>query len=599
MDMLLLTTILVVVITLYITRWLSIEVTSLLIPPALVLTGILDVKQALSGFSSSATVTIGALFVVSAALTRTGALDFLAATIKRYARESPLRLLVIMAVTVPLISAFMNNIPVVAMLLPVILVLARDMKIMPSKVMIPLSYFAILGGTCTLIGTGTNIVVHEFYMQTQVDAGLTPTGFSMFEFAPLGLILLVSGALFILLLGPRLLPERTSLTSMLPRARTAKFVTEIEIDSESLLTGQRVSDVFPPDSPVRLLEIIRGEEVIVAGAARETQLMDKDALIIEGAGNEIAEFLSQTRASLATVVEDDRRVPMRSIELMLGEAVILPDSPFAGRTVDSLALNKQYGVKVMAVQRGGRHHRKNVRKIVLRAGDVLLVQASERGFQSLRDSESVLIVEGLEGAIKHKKRVFVAVAVLLAVVGLASLTTLPIVVLAVTGAALMIATRCLRIDEAVRSLDFPVLLLLIGTIPLGVAMCETGLAHALVHQVTGFLGASHPIVFLSAFYLVTSLTTNVLSNKATAVLLAPIAFQLAAQLNVDPKPFLIAICYAASASFATPIGYPTNLIVMGPGGYHFGDYLKIGVPMNLLMWALATLLIPVFWPFLP
>jgi di/tricarboxylate transporter len=235
--------------------------------------------------------------------------------------------------------------------------------------------------------------------------------------------------------------------------------------------------------------------------------------------------------------------------------------------------------------------------MVLKAGDVLLLQASIRGFDTLRESQAVLIVEGLEQTIKHKPRVLVAMAIILAVVGLATLTSLSIVVLAITGAALMVATRCLRVDEAIRSLDFQVLLLLAGTIPLGRAMSETGLASAFVHQVVGVVGDVHPIVFLSAFYLMTSVTTEFLSNKATAVLLAPIALQLALQMGVDPKPFLMAICFAASASFATPIGYPTNLIVMGPGGYHFGDYLKIGVSMNILMWILATLLIPVFWPF--
>ncbi|MCK4304355.1 MAG: SLC13 family permease, partial [Candidatus Eisenbacteria sp.] len=416
MEMLALTVILVLVIALYITKRLSIEVTSLLIPPALFLTGILDVPSALSGFSSSATVTIGALFIVSAGLTRTGTLEFLTEIFKRYSRGDSLRLLVIMALTVPVISAFMNNIPVVAMLLPVILALARDIDIRPSKLMIPLSYFAILGGTCTLIGTGTNILVHDIYSKWQADEGLPVTGFGMFEFSPLGLVLLAAGAAFIILVGRRTLPNRASLSGILPRERTAKFVTEILIEGDSLLLEKRVDEVFGVRSPIRLLEIIRTEEVTLGAAAQGMHMHKDDALIIEGTSKDITEFLSEAHASLASVVEDDRRVPMRTMELMLGEAVVLPDSPFVGRTVGDLALNKHFGIKVLAIQRGARHHRMKIRHAPLKPGDVLLLQASANGFSALHESESVLLVEGLESIIKHKRRATVAIAILLSVV---------------------------------------------------------------------------------------------------------------------------------------------------------------------------------------
>ena len=480
MEMYVLAVIVIVVVTLYLTKWLSIEVTSLSIPPLLILTGILDTRDALSGFASSATVTIGALFIVSAGLRRTGALDLLGAVISRFSKGSATRLLIIMAVTVPCISAFMNNIPVVAMLLPVIVALSRDVGVKPSKLLIPLSYFAILGGTCTLIGTGTNIVVHEFYCRTQAEAGLAPTGFSMFEFAPMGLLLLASGVAFIFFVGRRILPDRASLTSMLPRQRTGKFVTEVLLEEGSSLIGQSVGETFSPTGKVRLLEIIRREEVIVSGAARGLRFESDDALIVEGAPADITEFLSRSQASLASVIEDDRRVPTRSMELMLGEAVVLPDSPFIGRTVGGLALNKHHGVKVMALQRGGQHHRKAIRETRLKVGDVLLLQADDQGFESLRESDAVLIVEGLEGVIKHKERRYVAIATIAAIVLFAALSPLPIVALAIAGATLMIATRCLRIDEAVRALDFQVLFLLSGTIPLGLAMSQTGLARVVV-----------------------------------------------------------------------------------------------------------------------
>ncbi len=595
--MVLLGVLLAAVVFLYISKWLSIEVTSMLIPPALVLCGLLEVDQALSGFSNPATITIASLLIISAGLTRTGSLDLLTEFLRRRAGGSQARLLLVLALTVPVISAMMNNIPVVAMLVPVVLTLSREMDVKPSKLMIPLSYFAILGGTCTLIGTSTNVVVHEQFRRWQIGQGLKGEGFSMFEFLPMGLILLAGGTLFLVAVGSRLLPDRTSLAALMPRQRTAKFVTEAMVEEGSSLLGRKVEEVFPKGEDVKLLEVIRGEDVILGAEMRELELADGDSLIIEGTSSRITEFLAESRASLASVLEDDRRVPMSTIELMLGEAVILPDSPFVGRTIAGLALNRQFGIKVLAVQRGGRHHRRNIKTVRLKAGDVLLLQASARGFDALRESESVLIVEGLEGAIKHRRQTPFALVILFAVVGLAALSPLPLEILAGAGAALMVATRCLRTDEAMRSLDPAVLLLLAGTIPLGLAMQESGLAAAAVGGSLGLLEGTSPRVILGAFYLVTVLITNFLSNQATAILLVPIGIEMALQLGVDPRPFLMTICFAASASFATPIGYPTNLIVLGPGGYHFSDFLKIGLSMNLLAWILATTFIPIFWPF--
>jgi len=586
-----------VVVVLYITRWVPLEVTSLLVPPVLFAGGILDVKHALSGFSNSATVTIACMFVLSAGLYRTGALDLLTQLLKRHARGSPLRLLLLMALTVPFISAVMNNIPVVAMLLPVVLALARDMDVKPSRLLIPMSYFAILGGTCTLIGTGTNILVDDLYRQSQAAAGEAATGFGMFEFTPLGVVLLVAGAAFVLLLGRRLLPDRTSLSALLPTERSAQFLTEILVDKDSPLVGQRVGDVFAYRGPVSLLELVRKEQVLIGREAKDLALEAGDTMVLTGKPKETAEFLEKVQVRVQTGGKQADLPETRAGELMLGEAVVLPESRFVGRRLGALALHTRYGVKVLSIQRGGRHQQQNLRNTILRAGDVLLVQASEQGFAALRDTEAVLLVEGLDQAVRRQKRVWVAVAIVTAVVFGGAFGGMPIVVWAIAGAALMIATRCLRVDEATRSLDVPVLLLLVGTIPLGTALEQTGLARDFVAALRRLVGDLHPAVVLSVLYLFTSVITEFLSNKATAILLAPVAIQLASQLGVSERPFLFAICYAASASFMTPFGYPTNLIVMGPGGYRFTDYPRIGVPLNLIVWILSSLLIPVLWPF--
>lgn len=585
------------VVTLYITRWLPIAVTSLLVPPILFGAGILDLDSALSGFSNSATITIACMFVLSAGLFRTGALDYLTEFLKKHAQGSPLRLLVLLAATVPFISAVMNNIPVVAMLLPVVLALAREMDVQPSRLLIPMSYFAILGGTLTLVGTGTNILVDDFYRGVQLARGDEATGLGMFSFTPLGFILLTAGVAFILLLGRKLLPDRTAMSALLPKDRSAQFLTEILVDKESPLVGQSVADVIPWGGPVRLIEYVRKEQVFIGREAKDFVFETGDTMVLTGTPKETAEFIEAAQATVQTGGKKVAPPAVHATDLLLGEAVVLPGSRFVGRRLGGLALHTRYGVKVLAIQRGGVHQQAVLRNSILQAGDVLLVQAPATGFAQLRDTEAVLVVEGLDQAIRRQKRVWLAVALVLAVVFGAALTPWPIVAWALAGAALMVGTRCLRVDEAIRSLDFPVLFLLIGTIPLGLALQATGLTEDFVRVLLGSVGSLTPFLILSILYLLTSVITEFLSNKATAILLAPIALQIATQLGVSERPFLFAICFAASASFMTPFGYPTNLIVMGPGGYKFTDYPRMGIPLNLLIWVIASLLIPVFWPF--
>jgi len=302
---------------------------------------------------------------------------------------------------------------------------------------------------------------------------------------------------------------------------------------------------------------------------------------------------------LASVIEDEQRVPMRTLQLKLVEAVVLPDSPFADRYVRDLGLNRLYGVKVMAVQRHGRQHRYQIRAMRLQPGDVMLLQADDHGLAALREQGALMIVEGVQESVRHRHKLPVAAAIMGAVVIASGLFHAPLVVAALLGAALMVITRCVRIDEAVRSLDFSTLLLLAGTIPLGVAMLQTGLAPKIVRVVLDLVGESPPWVLLSTVYILTSILSAGLSNNATAVLLTPIAIDMASTLQVDPRPLLMAVIFGASADFSTPIGYQTNAIVMGPGGYTFGDYARLGVPLTLVLWITATFLIPTMWPLTP
>jgi len=387
----------------------------------------LNVNEALSGFSNPATITIICMFVLSEGLMRTGTLDWVAEALKKQCKGSTTRFMLFMALTVPLASAFMNNTPVVVMMVPVVLAVSRDLGAKPSKLLIPLSYFAILGGSCTLIGTNTNILVDQLYRDTG------GTGFHMFDFTPLGLTYLIAGVLFVLLFIKTLLPDRTSLSALISRHRTARFVTEVCITEQSLLLGQTPVGIFTKDSGLRLIEMVRGETVIMAQDAKDYKLEIDDALIIEGNPKVLGDFLASAKVSLPSVVEDDQVVPMHSMELMMGEAVVLPGSPFVGRSVSTLQLNRRFGVKVLAVQRRGLHHRYHVREMILKPGDVLLVQASEEGFLSLRDTEAVLVVEAPNRAIASKKPAMIAIATMLGVVLTAAFTPVPLVLAALMG----------------------------------------------------------------------------------------------------------------------------------------------------------------------
>jgi di/tricarboxylate transporter len=642
-EMIILAVLLVVASYLFLTDWLATETTSALVIATLALTGILDTGEALSGFASTATLTVGAMFVISGGLLRTGALEIVTIGLARFSGGSPRRLLILLGGVIPLASAFMNNTPVVVMMAPVVLSLSQRFRIQPSKLLIPLSYFAVLGGTITLLGTSTNILVDDLY---RAAGG---PGFNLLTFTPLGLVFTVAGGIFVVLTSQKLLPDRAPAGGLGEgRHQRTPFVAELIVEKMSPLLGKNVGELFNEAAGVQfsrrrserhhrrlthlrralhsngesaqerieLLELLRDGRPyrarrpqpsrfglvrrFEAQEAESLRIQEGDVLVICGAPPLIARFV-ETYSRFATEPGQSAPPPANrsasaSSASRIVEAVILPESVAIGRQLAQLEFEDSHQVQVLGLQRRGGQRRVGPRQALLHSGDVLLLQGTRSGLHAVSELYKLLIVEGVESAIVRHGKNRLALLIMGAVILLASLNAIPIVILALGGAALMVATRCLRADEAMSSLDGATLLLLAGTIPMGIAMQKTGLAQLLVDQLVSLAGQVSPVVMLSLFYLFTSLLTQLISNNAVAVLLTPIALSLATTLQVNPQPLLMTIAFGASASFMTPMGYQTNAIVRGPGGYTFGDYLRIGIPLTVIMWALATVLIPVFWP---
>jgi len=597
-----------------------VEVVSLALIAVLGLSGLVTPAQALGGFASQATLAVAAMLALSAGLERTGVVEYLATFLARSAGRSLWRTLLALALPTALLSAFMNNTAIVALMIPVALRLARRGEHKPSKLLLPVSYVSILGGTCTLIGTSTNLLVDSLAR----EAGRP--GFGMFEFTGLGVCYLAVGALYLALAGVRLLPEHTGITDLLAVQAPGRFLTEVVLRPGSRYAGQAVGKVFTGGGgEVQVLEVVRDEEPIL-GPAGDFVLRAGDVLYVESTAQRLTLLLADPEVERGTAVADDQRVPLdellagelvpganalfqeeaaqvpeprattAEVDLRMAEAVITPSSRFVGRAVRELGLSRLHGVQVLAIRRLGRQHLRKLRGLRLKAGDVLLLQGEPAALRGIHEEGDFLLMEGIERTLIFPRKAPLAIAILVGVVMLASASVAPLAFLALAGVAAMLVGRCMDVRDATRALDPGVLLLIAAMIPLGTAMEVTGMARGIADGVVALAGTAGPLVLVSAFYLLTSFLTEFLSNNAAAVLLTPICLQIAARMGMSPEPLLIAVMFGASASFATPIGYQTNTMVMGPGGYSFRDYLRVGVPLNLLLWVAASFLIPVWWP---
>lgn len=583
---------LVVALLLFASELVAVDIVAICLLLFLVGSNLLDISSALAGFGHPAVVGVGALFVVSEGLLRTGALGFLSNRLLKWSGGHQGLLTILILIIVLVASAFLNNTPVVAMFIPVVLGTCLKTGVNPSKILIPLSYAAILGGTCTLIGTSTNILVSSIARES---AGIE---LGMFDFTRLGGLLAVIGLVYLIFIGPKLVPERqtiTSLASLGGDRRQREYVTEVEIRGGELV-GSRFGDTLLASSgKVRILQVIRGESIIWP-PLDDLVLREGDALVISGTIEELMKLQEGSDvASLAEIVSESQGTPHEK-EAELAELLVLPNSRFMGQTLGSMELRRRFGLHVLAIQRHGMHMRSKISEHPLRTGDVLLIQGTPDSLERIRGEEGLVLMSGVEDVLVKKEKAPIAIGILCLVTILLGTQALPMAAIALGGAVLMILSGCISGTKAYESIQWRILVLIAGMLAMGQAMDQTGAAQWIAEQVSGLQGTLGAEGLVVVTLIVAALLTEMISNAAVAAVLVPVSLKIASQLEVSPEPFIMAVAFGASLSFLTPVGYQTNTLVYGAGGYKFTDFARVGAPLVIILWAIAGWLIPVIWP---
>jgi di/tricarboxylate transporter len=587
--------IMIVAIVLFVTEWLSVDTIGLVLISLLVVTGILTPVEAIKGFSDSATVTIAAMFALSAALIKTGELAKIGQFFSKVLEKNPVKRMLIVMVSTGLISAFVNNTPVVAVLIPVILAASVKTQISASKLLIPLSFASMFGGMCTLIGTSPNMLVSSI----AAENGIPPIG--MFEMAPLGLVFFATGTVYLIFFGSKLIPDRGLINDLTEKYKEWPYLTEIRFTANAPSIGKTIGEST----------LVKKLEIDIIGFKRETEkfleadlcqvIQEGDMLRVRCNIDQIAQIQQQENVLITR--ENWHNEDLKPENASLVEAVITPNSELNQKKLRQTRFKEKYNAIVLAIRGRKGVLYEQLSRTTLKSGDVLLLYINNKHLEELKNTSRLtetpfLIISEKEGTkLVNKMNLLFVIGVITLVVGLASFNILPIVASSILGVTLLVIFRSITIQEVYKAINWEIIFMLAGTISLGIAMERSGTAQLMAEKLILYFGQWGPVALVSALYLTTSILTELISNGATAILLTPIAISIAETMGVNPRPFLFAIAFAASSSFLTPIGYQTNTMIYSVGNYRFTDFFRVGLPLNLIFWILATLLIPVFYKF--